>query len=460
MEVCTKTITCIYWIIADCDQKGTLGLSGVMRVVQAYGTLMTTDAYGPLAYSSILSGEYESYYPFDSQQQLFVAMLKDLEKAITDIKGMSEGEKVTLATFDCWCNADTELWVKVANTLRLRMALRLSKREAEMKEAGIDLKQVATEAAANTLATVNTDIVIDKSLENEMWLMFNWGDCGFNANLVTLMTGMKDPRQPLYMTKNIKDVTNLEGKVVVPANTQYLGIRFASGLPGKPNNWANFSQWIDPQNTIGVYSMPLPIFKAAESYFLLAEAKLRWDIGSASVQSLYEDGIRVSMTNELSYRGKYAGVDAYAAGAVDEYINGTTTQVDFEDPVDPKLNTPAVNKLCVKWDEGASNEEKLERIITQKYFALFPLSIEAWAEQRRTGYPHLFPAYVDESNGGVNKEEGVRRVIYSSNAYDTNAQGVAMGRELLNKENSSKNGISGDKGGTHLWWDNANKGNF
>ena len=229
---------------------------------------------------------------------------------------------------------------------------------------------------------------------------------------------------------------------------------------GKPNNWANFSQWIDPQNTIGVYSMPLPIFKAAESYFLLAEAKLRWDIGSASVQSLYEDGIRVSMTNELSYRGKYAGVDAYAAGAVDEYINGTTTQVDFEDPVDPKLNTPAVNKLCVKWDEGASNEEKLERIITQKYFALFPLSIEAWAEQRRTGYPHLFPAYVDESNGGVNKEEGVRRVIYSSNAYDTNAQGVAMGRELLNKENSSKNGISGDKGGTHLWWDNANKGNF
>lgn len=80
---------------------------------------------------------------------------------------MSEGEKVTLATFDCWCNADTELWVKVANTLRLRMALRLSKREAEMKEAGIDLKQVATEAAANTLATVNTDIVIDKSLETK-----------------------------------------------------------------------------------------------------------------------------------------------------------------------------------------------------------------------------------------------------------------------------------------------------
>ena len=93
-------------------------------------------------------------------------------------------------------------------------------------------------------------------------------------------------------------------------------------------------------------------------------------------------------------------------------------------------------------------------------FRLCSRFLSKHAEQRRTGYPHLFPAYVDESNGGVNKEEGVRRVIYSSNAYDTNAQGVAMGLELLNKENSSKNGISGDKGGTHLWWDNANKGNF
>ena len=48
----------------------------------------------------------------------------------------------------------------------------------------------------STLATVNKDILIDKSRENEMWLMFNWVDCGFNAKLVTIMSGTKDPRQP------------------------------------------------------------------------------------------------------------------------------------------------------------------------------------------------------------------------------------------------------------------------
>lgn len=446
-------------IIAQCDASGERGLSGVMRIVQAYGTLMTTDAYGPIPYSSILSGENEVYFEFDSQKDLYKAMLEDLSTAITDISAMGADEIAKLKSFDCWCNGDKDLWVKIANTMKLRMALRLSKRETEAGNAGMNLKAITTEAAQNTLATVNKDILIDKSLENEMWLMFNWGDCGFNANLVTIMSGTKDPRQPLYMTLNTGDIKNEAGTTTVAANSQYLGIRFASGLPAKPNSWGNFSGWIQGNNGSS-YSMPLPIMKAAEAYFLLAEAKLRWDIGSESVKNLYENGIRVSMTNELAYRGAYAGIKEYPEGAVDAYINGTSTQIDYTDPIKAELSTPAVNKLSVKWDESASNEEKLERIITQKWLALFPLSTEGWAEQRRTGYPRFFPAFVNESNGAVNTEEGVRRVIYSSQAYDANAKGVEGGIKLLDEENSSKFGISGDKGGTHLWWDNADKGNF
>ena len=446
-------------IIKQCDADNRKGLSGVMRVVQAYGTLMTTDAHGPLAYSSILSGEYESYYPFDSQQEIFQAMLDDLDLAIDGIKNMSADEKVTLATFDNWCDADTELWLKVANTLKLRMALRLSKRADEMKAAGYDIEEIARQAAVNTLANGGKDIVIDKNLENEMWLMFAWGDCGFNANLVTLMDGMKDPRLPLYMTKNTNDVKDANDNVVLAKDSKYIGIRFAAGLPGKPNPWGNYSGWIDGSNTIGVYSMALPIFKQAESYFLLAEAKLRWNIGSESVKDLYEEGIRTSIKNEVAYRGKYAGIKEISNDAIDDYIDGTSTQIDFVDAVDQNMNFSALNKLGVKWNEG-SKEEQLQRIITQKYFALFPLSIEAWAEQRRTGYPILSEALVNESNGKVDTKDGIRRVIYSGNAYDTNAQGLKQGIELLNKENSATTGITGDCGGTHVWWDNAAKGNF
>lgn len=472
-------------IIAACKADGENGLAAVMSIVQAYGTLMTTDAYGPLAYTSILEAdEYTTSYYFDSQQQLYKIMLTDLGDAITAIESMTENEKAKLKSADVWCNGDTEMWVKIANTMRLRMALRLSKRVDEMNQVGIDVKQIATDAAKNTLANGGKDILIEKGLENYMWLMFNWGDCGFNANLVTLMSGMKDPRQPLYMTKNIdevlgdgyskktdedKVVTYWKGDtkvdkseaVVVEANKEYLGIRFASGLPNKPNNWASFSSWVDYKNEIGIFTAPLPIFKQAESYFLLAEAKLRWNIGNESVQQLYETGIRKSMENELKYRGNYAGIKAYPDGAVEDYIKGTSTQEDFKDPIWPKLDIEALNKLCVKWDEGASQEDKLARIITQKYFALFPLSTEAWAEQRRTGYPILFPAFVNESNNAIDSTEGIRRVIFAENEYNTNGEELEKsGIKLLNDENTSKKGFTGDKGGTHVWWDNANKGNF
>ncbi len=445
-------------LIETLDGKNEPALAGVMRIVQAYSLMMTTDVYGPLAHSSILSGEYESYFPFDSQQQLYQAMLDDIEKALDGFNKATDDEKAGLGTFDIWCGGDFEMWKKVANTMKLRIALRLSKRESEMKATGYDLPAIAKAAAANTLANGGKDIMIDKSLENELWLMFAWGDCGFNANLVTLMSGLKDPRQPLYMGKNQGEFTTTDG-TKVEKNSGYYGIRFASGLPGKPNNWGNLSSWVDKDNQKGIYTAPLPIFKQAESYFLLAEAALRgWTSGD--VKSLYEEGIRVSMANELAYKGKYADITEYGKDAVEDYINGTSTQIDFVDPFDTKLNTPALNKLCVKWDNGASNEDKLARIMTQKYIALFPLSTEAWAEQRRTGYPVLFPAYVNESNGAVTTEEGVRRQIYSSNAGDTNAEGLKTGIELLNKENSSKTGHSGDQGGTRVWWDNADKGNF
>lgn len=441
--------------IANLDKAGEAGLAGTMRIVQAVGTMQATDAYGPLAYSSIINAESESTYRFDSQQKLYEQMLDDLDVAIAGLQAMGDEEKLSLASYDSWCGGDPAQWIQIANTMKLRIALRLSKRESEMKADGYDLKAIATAAASNTLAVSGKDIVV-KDQSNELKRMFDWQDCGMNANLVTLMVGMNDPRLPLYMTKNADDITNENG-VVTPKGTVYCGIRFASGMAQKGSDGSygyKMSQWV------GSYNTPLPIFKAAESYFLLAEAKLRWDIGSESVQSLYEKGIRLSIQNELAYKGSFAGIDNISDADIDAYINGTSPQADYVDPGSSTRNATHVNTLGVKWDEAASNEDKLARIQTQKYIALFPLSNEAWAEQRRTGYPKFFEAMVNKSNGAVDTQEGVRRVIYSSNAYDTNADGVAGGIELLNKENTSKKGISGDKGGTHVWWDNADKGNF
>lgn len=441
--------------IASLDAAKHAGLAGTMRIVQAVGTMQATDAYGPLAYSSIINAESESTYRFDSQQQLYEQMLDDLDKAIAGLSAMNDEEKLSLATYDTWCGGDPAQWIQIANTMKLRIALRLSKRADEMKKDGYDLKAIGEAAASNTLAVSGKDIVI-RDQSNELKRMFDWQDCGMNANLVTLMVGMNDPRLPLYMTKNAEEITNEKGEVT-PAGSVYCGVRFASGMAQKGSEGSygyKMSQWV------GSYNTPLPIFKAAESYFLLAEAALRgWNVGGTA-KDFYEAGIRLSIKNELAYKGSFAGIDNISDTDIEAYLNGTTGQADLVDPGNTANNTAAVNTLGVKWDDAASNEDKLARIQTQKYIALFPLSNEAWAEQRRTGYPHFFVALVNKSNGAVDTEEGVRRVIYSSNAYDTNAAGVADGIEILDKENTSKKGISGDKGGTHVWWDNANKGNF
>ena len=144
---------------------------------------------------------------------------------------------------------------------------------------------------------------------------------------------------------------------------------------------------------------------------------------------------------------------------IDAYINGTTLQEDFVDPVDSQNSIKAQNDVCVKWDEGASNEQKLQRIIIQKWIANFPISCEGWAEYRRTGYPKFFPNRVNLSNGTIDTDEQIRRLIYSDNEINTNNAELQKGIELLNQENSSSK-FTGDIGGTRVWWDKANVGNF
>ena len=432
-------------LINACEEKGLTDYAAVMRVVQAYALSTMTDTYGPVAYRSVLEGNTVSF-AYDTQESIYNDLFTLLDEAIQGFKnGSSSAED--MQAFDYWCQGNKELWIRVANQFKLRFAMRIVKANPALA------KQKAEEAAqAGVLTSVDKDIVIDQGLSNELTRMFEWGDCGINANLVTIMEGYNDPRLPLYITKNTNDVACADGSTIA-AGSKYLGIRGGCNLPNKPNQWGNFS------SVVCSYSTPFPVLKVAEGYFLRAEGALRgWNMGG-SAKELYEEGIRVSMKNELKYKGVIAGVSSISDAEIDTYINGTTTQADFVDPVNAENSIKALNKVSVKWDEAASKEEKLQRIITQKWIANFPLSTEAWAEYRRTGYPKLFPNRVNSSNGTIDTDEQIRRLIYSAIEINTNNAELQKGIELLNKENSSSK-FSGDIGGTRVWWDKANVGNF
>lgn len=105
--------------------------------------------------------------------------------------------------------------------LKLRIALRMVKVDPATA------KQTASEAIAGGVLE-SEDVLISKGLENEMWLMFNWGDCGAGASLVTMLKGLEDPRLGLYFTRNTQPIvrsgakplqeTDDEGKLVDKRN--------------------------------------------------------------------------------------------------------------------------------------------------------------------------------------------------------------------------------------------------
>ena len=89
----------------------------------------------------------------------------------------------------------------------------------------------------------------------------------------------------------------------------------------------------------------------------------------------------------------------------------------------------------------------LERIITQKWIAMFPNGQEAWSEFRRTGYPRIFPIVNDRSNGTVDVNEQIRRMTFPRSEYSNNRAALNRAIRLLGGP---------DQGSTKLWWDKKN----
>ena len=156
-----------------------------------------------------------------------------------------------------------------------------------------------------------------------------------------------------------------------------------------------------------------------------------------TAQENYEKGVRLSFQeNGLT--------DAQAT----TYLNGTTSPAPFVD-VQALYSAAAPSTVTVKWDNGASDEVKLERIITQKYLAIYPNGMEAWSEWRRTGYPRLIPANTNISDKGVitsdGHKDGVRSWPYPQKEINENSANV---QEAIRKYKKGSNTAN-----VNVWWD-------
>lgn len=388
----------------------------IALVLKVYGMHKVTDIYGPVPYSKF--GQGGSSVPYDSQEEIYTSFFSELDiatAALQDYIAKFPSAK-PFAKFDKVYGGDYTLWLRFANSLRLRLAMQVVKVSPVVAKTQAEK---ALDPANGGVLTSNEHNAFAKEGGNALHIASQiWGDIRSNAALISCLDGYKDPRLPKYYDQ----------AAIKPGG--YVGIRTGSNILSRGDmlQYSNVAAATFPQ------SAPTELMTAAEIYFLRAEGAVRgWNMDGGSAQEFYEAGISASMAQW----GVGGGAEAYINDAVN-------TPADYVDPLFPVQNAPKISSLPVKWNNAAGNEEKLERIVIQKWISDYPDGTVAWSTFRRTGYPKLFPVVVNNSGGNISTTIQIRRMNYPGSEYVTNAAEVAKGTTLLGGP---------DNGGTRLWWD-------
>jgi hypothetical protein len=377
-----------------------------------------TDVYGPLPYTHF--GLNSLYIPYDSQQAIYTQFFNELDTAENVLTAYVKANSPNLfKPFDLVYGGDYKQWLKFANTLRLRLAMRLAYVDAATA------KLQAEKAVADPnglLSTVGDDALLNMvngvTYQNSLWNITNaYGDISMGASMESIMDGYNDPREGAYFLPSTAGA----------GTGTYKGIRI--GVTPNGAQYATFSL-LNVKSTT-----PMQIMLASESYFLRAEGALRgWNMGGGTAQSFYEAGIT------LSFQEK--GVTMPTG-----YLtNNTNVAAAYVDPTNAANNSSGLNNITIAWDPAATFEQSLQRIITQKWIAIYPDGEEAWAEVRRTGYPKIFNVIpADNESGGIIKPGAFpERLPFAADEDQNNPKGVAEGTQLLGGP---------DNAATKLWWD-------
>lgn len=405
--------------IKNATQTITPQVYAMATIVKVEALHRTTDMYGPLPYLNFGNGALQNKY--DSQRDIYYRFFDELNEAIsilTDFNGKNPGA-TALARYDFIYGGNIRNWIKFANSLKLRLAMRIvyadpAKAKAEAESAVNHPVGVFT-TAADIAALQHT---ADLSYNHPLYIISNnFRDTKMGANMQSFLSGYSDPRLPVYFKPT--------------SDGSYRGIRNGINIANK----ATYAE--GPYSELNVAATaPIVWINPAEIYFLRAEGALRgWNM-SGTAQNLYETGIRTSFT----VSGATGSADTYMA-------NSTSLPSSYTDPSNTGNNVTAgalLSTITIKWDVAASFETSLERIITQKWIAMYPDGQEAWSEFRRTGYPKVFPVVVNNSRGLISTSVQIRRLPFPSSEYQTNAANVSAAVSLLS---------GADNGGTKLWWD-------
>lgn len=393
-------------------------LARIMRVATMH---RLADTYGPIPYTKIDPTDLDLYIPYDREEVVWTAMLSELSEAIDDLRNcIALGNTSDITNFDRIYQSDMNQWLRYANSLLLRLAVRVSNVRPDLTR--IYAQKAITggvieDNADNAMMNMKIGLMSDISSKLYVVAYTTYNDTFAAADMVSYMNGYKDNRLPLYFTTYT--YTNpADGKTEIV----YAGLRAGSAAQ------ETTVRSVCSRPLVGQYDN-YPLLTAAEVAFLRAECVLQgWTADSKSAKEFYEDGIRLSFSQWGA-----AGAEAYIADC-------TSTPADFVDYTGNNESAKAASSITIAWDNDGKN---LQRIITQKYLALYPLGHETWCDYRRTGYPEFFNV-IDKKVSGVYSNLKVgNRLKFSIGESQNNGDNLNEAITFLN---------GGDEISTKLWW--------
>lgn len=408
----------------------------VALIIQAYLGHELTDFYGALPFTDWRNNKRIPPLTWQPGAEVYAQIFEDLDEAISILKtrqpSASELEKIEDPNKTI-SDGDWTRWVKFANSLKLRMAMNIVNVDP------VTAQTKAEEAVSDPIGVL-TDGDRDLSYVSKdghssclYQISVGWDDIRLGASLENILKHFNNPLLNVWFDGYQYPIS--EKSTGITAEKGIYGVRPGISMintTNKQNNYGPFG--ITHEN---MRTADQPFIKLAEVIFLRAEGALRgWAMGG-SAQEFYEKGVRLMFAENQKYSSDPLDAEAYLAQEKCEVV-------DYVDPLNFAHNIDGRVSIGVKWNDADTDEVKLEKIISQKYIANFPMSAEAWTTFRRTGYPRLFPVYLNPMSADVDWELQLRRMplkVTTNNALEMAGLEQALGGP--------------QHGGTRVFWDNS-----
>jgi hypothetical protein len=381
----------------------------IAKIWKSYVYSILVSTFGPVPYQEALQGENAAAY--DSEEFIYTDILAELKTAFENLDASGD----TLAQ-DPIFDGDLDKWKKFANSLRLKIALRISEGFPVLaQQHGSD----AMANEANLIGSNAENAVMKWGLEQENW-SFNYSRYVFieanddvvpymNLHFLLNLKTYKDPRlfklvEPSNDPITITDVVFRSGSTTEQITVEYELPYFGRPLGGN----AGVEGWGLNQNDNILnglanrrFSRPkLDLFMAqdmgynvitySEINFIKAEAQLKGWGGSKSAEQYYYDGIEASFQQ-------------YGAIGVTEYKNrdgiqwGTTSVGD--------------RGLFGLVTSGISNDP-LDKITRQRWLASYNQGHDIWCMQKRTRKLPLIDQFAPDGATGLDYAPLPERMVY------------------------------------------------